>query len=149
MTRLLNCYYPCFYAIILGLGLTEEQAPQMTNFKESKELFSKIFKGKTRSEWCNIFDHVDACVAPVLTMEEAEKYPHNQSRNTFLKREDSSVFPRPAPSLSNMVCTSLPADPLVGEHTNEILKEIGYSPSEITKLKQNGIIDFPDVSSKL
>lgn len=43
-----------------------------------------IFKTRTRDEWCRLFAGSDACVTPVLTLEEAALHPHNIARNTFI-----------------------------------------------------------------
>ena len=40
-------------------------------------------KLKSRSEWVEIFSDSDACVSPVLSMEEAQKHPHNLARDAF------------------------------------------------------------------
>ena len=40
-------------------------------------------KLKSRSEWVEIFSGSDACVSPVLSMEEAQAHPHNVSREAF------------------------------------------------------------------
>ena len=40
-------------------------------------------KLKSRSECVEIFSNSDACVSPVLSMQEAKKHPHNLSRDAF------------------------------------------------------------------
>ena len=40
-------------------------------------------KLKSRSEWVEIFSESDACVSPVLSMEEAQEHPHNLERDAF------------------------------------------------------------------
>ena len=40
-------------------------------------------KLKSRSEWVEIFSGTDACVSPVLSMEEAQEHPHNIAREAF------------------------------------------------------------------
>lgn len=88
---------PQFYMeLIEGLGLSEEEAPQIGDFESLKELFTKKFSEKTRDEWCQIFDSTDACVVPVLDITEAPKHPHNLEQNTFVDVNDR-VAPQPAP----------------------------------------------------
>ena len=41
---------------------------------------------RTRDEWAALFEDTDACVAPVLDMDEAPRHPHNVARATFLDR---------------------------------------------------------------
>ncbi|MFH4983966.1 hypothetical protein AB6A40_010675 [Gnathostoma spinigerum] len=57
-----------------------------------------IFKKKTRDEWCEIFKDVDACVTPVLDMEEVGDAECHKDRDYFLKAKDSWI-PRPAPRM--------------------------------------------------
>ena len=45
---------------------------------------SAKIKLKSRSEWVEIFSGSDACVSPVLTMEEAQAHPHNLEREAFI-----------------------------------------------------------------
>lgn len=47
---------PKFYAQLVSiLGLSDEDVPQLgRDFKESREVFAKKFKEKTRDEWCKV-----------------------------------------------------------------------------------------------
>ena len=45
---------------------------------------AKIFKRRTRDEWCAAFSDSDACVTPVLTLKEAALHPHNLARSSFI-----------------------------------------------------------------
>ena len=51
-----------------------------TNLPLVKETFRAKFREKTRDEWTEIFSHWDACVEPVLTLEEAVKDAHINER---------------------------------------------------------------------
>ena len=50
---------------------------------ELKDIITAKIKSKSRSEWIEIFSESDACVTPVLDMEEAQAHPHNISRDAF------------------------------------------------------------------
>jgi alpha-methylacyl-CoA racemase len=63
-----------------------------------KELFAGKFMEKTRDEWTEIFEGVDACVTPVLTPSEAARHPYNTARGVFSL--DGDVQPQPAPRFS-------------------------------------------------
>jgi len=39
---------------------------------------------------CGVMEGSDVCFAPVLSMEEASRYPHNRQRGTFVKRTAES-----------------------------------------------------------
>ena len=51
---------------------------------ELKPLLAEKFMTRTREEWCEVFSGSDACVTPVLTLEEAPQDPHNQARQAFI-----------------------------------------------------------------
>jgi alpha-methylacyl-CoA racemase len=64
-----------------------------------KEKLTKVFKGKSRQEWCAIMEGTDICFAPILTLAEAPKHPHNVARKIFVERHGVTQ-PAPAPRFS-------------------------------------------------
>ncbi|XP_030884045.1 alpha-methylacyl-CoA racemase [Leptonychotes weddellii] len=127
------------------LGLKSDELPHqmsMSDWPEMKKRFADVFAKKTKAEWCQIFDGTDACVTPVLTFEEAAHHDHNKERGSFITEEEHGVSPRPAPLLSDTPATpSSKRDPFVGEHTEEILREFGFSQVEINQLTSDKIIE--------
>jgi alpha-methylacyl-CoA racemase len=134
---------PQFHAELLArLGIDDiEPAQQMDGeaWPKLKERFTALFKTKTRDEWCEIFEGSDACFAPVLDLAEARKHPHAVARQSFINIEGVEQ-PAPAPRFSR----SQPAVPKraakVGEHTEEVLSDWGFSQSEIDAARKNGLI---------
>lgn len=46
---------PEFYVrFIEGLGLNIDDVEQMDNFESNRKIIAKVFKEKTREEWCNV-----------------------------------------------------------------------------------------------
>ena len=144
---------PQFYAILMEkLGLDEENFPHFYDFDKSKTKFTKIFKEKTQKEWCEIFDGSDACVTPVLTLDNVKNHPHNSARETFAVDSEETLIPKPAPKLSRTPgVSSVTRGPLPehGEHTIEILSEYGFNSSEINDLISSGIVHSAKKSAKL
>ncbi|KAK4315645.1 hypothetical protein Pmani_013136 [Petrolisthes manimaculis] len=94
---------PQFYhQLITLLGLDPDVVGQMDDSDSMKKVLEAKFKEKTQKEWTEIFDGKDACVTPVLTMEEAPHHPHNAYRGTFIPSSTNGgqYEPRPAPYLS-------------------------------------------------
>lgn len=58
-----------------------------------------ILMTRPQAEWAAVFDDTDACVAPVLSMNEAPHHAHNMARKTFIDI-DGVVQPAPAPRFS-------------------------------------------------
>ncbi len=71
---------PQFYALLRKhAGLTDADFDAQMDRKAwpaLKEKLTKVFKSKTREEWCKIMEGTDICFAPILTMAEAPKHPH-------------------------------------------------------------------------
>ncbi|KAG5878891.1 hypothetical protein JTB14_031549 [Gonioctena quinquepunctata] len=134
---------PQFYKELLaGLELNEEEVPHFGDFEALKKIFTKKFAEKTRDEWCAIFDSTDACVAPILTLDEAPKHPHNIARDTFVKTEECYA-PNPHPKLSRTPGESKAVEPLprTGQHTQEILHSLGFSAADINQLEKDEVIE--------
>ncbi|MEU4163055.1 CaiB/BaiF CoA-transferase family protein [Actinoplanes sp. NPDC026670] len=94
---------PQFYAALLkGLDLADDpRLPGQFDFAAWPELrrrFTERFLEKTRDEWSAIFEPLDACVSPVLSLTEAPLHPHNEARKAFIE-VGGVVQPAPAPRL--------------------------------------------------
>ena len=105
--------------------------------EECKVAIKKIFLEKTRKEWCDLMEGTDICFAPVLNMTEAPKHPHNVERKTFIDVEGVTQ-PAPAPRFSRTKAEVISSPALVGEHSEEILKDLGLSEEEIASLRSSG-----------
>lgn len=106
---------------------------------ELKEKIAKVFKQKTRDEWCEIMEGTDVCFAPILSMSEAPDHPHNKARKTFVKL-DGVLQPAPAPRFNRTKPELGKSARTPGQDTDEILAELGISNDEIARLKENGDI---------
>ncbi|NXC06864.1 AMACR racemase, partial [Orthonyx spaldingii] len=145
---------PQFYnQLIKGLGLDSDELPSQMSFSdwpEMKKKFASIFAQKTQAEWCSIFDSTDACVTPVLSFNDVASHQHNKQRSSFIKNDQGEISPRPAPVLSRTPAVpSCKRDPFIGEHTEEILLEYGFTKQEIAKLYSDKSIAFRNPKANL
>jgi alpha-methylacyl-CoA racemase len=104
-----------------------------------REDWSALFRTKTRDEWAALLSESDACVAPVLDWTEAPAHPQMAARQVFV--ESGGVLqPGPAPRLSKTpgAIARPPAQP--GEHTDEILRELGLDELAVEALRATGAI---------
>ena len=94
---------------------------------------ARLFRTRTRAEWCERLEGTDVCFAPVLTMTEAAEHPHNVARGTFVD-VDGVTQPAPAPRFSRTPAAidRPPARP--GEHTREVLADWGVDAARIDAL---------------
>jgi alpha-methylacyl-CoA racemase len=136
---------PQFYAEFLnGLGLSDdadlENQMDQSRWPEFKERIASVFKTKTRDEWNDVFVGRDACVFPVLGLEEARTHPFNAARATHVTGPNEIIQPAPAPRFSRTTPDPVREAPAVGADTKDVLAGAGYSPAEVEKLHEAGAI---------
>jgi alpha-methylacyl-CoA racemase len=130
---------PQFYASLLQcLELARADLPDQMDKSEwpaMKRRFEAIFLTRTRDEWCAVFEGHEVCAAPVLTMLEAPEHPHNIARGTFAAFEGAKP-PAPGPRFSRTPGELHRVAPAVGENTDEVLADWGFSADEIAALRE-------------
>ena len=104
----------------------------------------EVFIQKTRDEWVALLDSGGIPCGPILNMAETFAHPQIQAREMSVELEHPAAgrmrvlgFP---PKLSETrVGVRTPA-PLLGEHTDEVLREFGTSEDEIKNLRDSGAV---------
>lgn len=107
------------------------------------DMLRAIFKTKTRDEWVAELGDSDACLGPVYTLDEAFNDPHAQARGVSVTSGEGEATFQTLPSfprISEVEDEQRYAPPNMGEHTSELLREIGYSDEEIEQFKTGGVI---------
>ena len=112
--------------------------------EEIQKELARIFQTKTRKEWLGLLMNEDTCVSAVQSLDEVFEDPHVRSRQMLVETihpkagrvrqigvpikfsETPGEIRRPAPE--------------IGEHTEEILGQLGYAPEEIDRLRRTGVI---------
>jgi alpha-methylacyl-CoA racemase len=129
------------FTIFPGLGLSEDEMPQFTESAIMEERFKEIFLTKTRDEWTQVFENLDACYAPILEMDEAQAHDHNKETEIFLTNAQGKTEPAPAPKLSRTPgVRTLENRPVVGEHTESVLTENCISKQDLEHLLKAGVV---------
>ena len=134
---------PQFYAELrerLGLhGPEWDDQMDRSRWPELKEELAEVIRQRTRDEWCELLEGTDTCFAPVLSLAEAPQHPHNQERGTFT--EVAGVLqPAAAPRLSRTPGAIRCPPPHAGQHTDEILAELGLDAGAIASLRVSGAV---------
>ena len=104
-----------------------------------KTEMERLFLTRTRDEWQRLLEHTDACVAPVLSWAEAPAHPHNAARQTFAE-VDGVLQPAPAPRFSRTPAAVQAPACARGEHTEDVLAELGMDGGERTRLRSTGAL---------
>ena len=94
---------------------------------------------RTRDEWCSLLEGTDTCFAPVLSPSEAPEHPHNRERGTFTEVA-GVVQPGPAPRFSRTPGSIRRPPPHAGQHTDEILADLGLEAEAIAALRAAGAV---------
>jgi carnitine-CoA ligase len=101
---------PQFYATLLrvlaeaaaippaDVARLQSQQWQRDTWPATQGTFADTFLRRNRDQWCTTFEAHDACVAPVLSLAEAQHHPHNVARGSFIEYA-GIVQPAPAPRL--------------------------------------------------
>ncbi|MBT5581188.1 MAG: CoA transferase [Acidimicrobiaceae bacterium] len=134
---------PQFYAELrekLGLDDAKWDAQQTrADWPDRKADLAEIFMMKSREEWCEIIEGSDVCFAPVLSIEEAPKHPHNVARGTFTEVAGVTQ-PGPAPRFSRTEAKIQGPAAHAGQHSDELLAEFGFDDAEIASLRDSGAV---------
>ncbi len=102
-----------------------------------KGKIAAVIKTKTRDEWDAIMLGSDVCYAPVLSLSEAPKHPHNAARETFIEI-GGVVQPAPAPRFSRTK-PEVKGPPCEAD-SEKALSAWGFSTTDIAALKDAGAI---------
>jgi alpha-methylacyl-CoA racemase len=142
---------PQFYALLLDkLGIVEPefqgldmqsmlQPEARARWPALREELTRIFKSRTREAWCELLEGSDVCFAPVLSLDEAARHPHNAARKTFI--DVGGVLQNaPAPRFSRTQNASPTAARHAGADTLLVLREAGFSSAEIEQLRAAGAL---------
>jgi alpha-methylacyl-CoA racemase len=112
---------------LLGLPPTNDDGVELRGKLE------RLFKTRTRDEWCSLLEGTDACFAPVLTMAEAPHHPHNVARGAFIDI-DNVLQPAPAPRFSRTP-SGRPTPPHAsGEGSRSALADWGIAEERVDAL---------------
>ena len=116
------------------------------NRKELNEILNPIMKEKTTAEWAKAFSEASLPYSPINTVKQICEDPHIAYRKMLVEIDQPAVGKmRIANSpirLSETPGQVYAAAPLLGEHTEEVLRAVlGYGQEKIDSLKAEGVIN--------
>ena len=121
-----------------------DEGSRWDHIPELMGVFDEVFLSKTRDQWVELFQENGLMFAPVQKLEEVLTDPQALS-NHYVEDFDHPSFgtikvPGFPVSFSANRTGTRTAAPLLGENTDSVLRDIGYSSSEIERLRDEGVI---------
>lgn len=135
---------------ILGMGTMYETDPRLKNITtrtnhadELNEFVEKHLAQKSTAEWRELLKEADVPVFPVHTFESLLEDGHLQDIGFFRKEEVSTIGAIRETAVPSEWHRTPPSDysppPLLGQHSAQLLAELGYTALEIQDLMDKGI----------
>lgn len=142
-----------FASLCEGLGLPDLPKDPRYVGNESRvknkatliPLLEERFLGKTRDEWIATLEKLGVPVAPVYTIDEVFADEQVKHRGLLVEMDHPELGKvkqiAPAIKMSSTPCVVESPPPLLGQHTDEVLRDLaGYGDEEIKRLREKGAI---------
>jgi len=123
-----------------------ERDERKKNRNALREILNEKLSARPAREWEKILNQKGIPSGEIFSLEEALSQPQVKHRELLKRIEDRelgsiTVFGLPIKfDYDSDMMFALSPPPRLGEHTEKILLELGYSPAEISKLEQGGVI---------
>jgi crotonobetainyl-CoA:carnitine CoA-transferase CaiB-like acyl-CoA transferase len=110
-----------------------------------------IFRARTRDQWRAFNDRHDAMIEPILGLDEALDSELVRAREMVVEVSQPQIGPvrlLGAPvKFSRTPAHPVRPAPAFGEHTDEVLREVGYGEQEVAAMKQSGAAAGPSAEA--
>jgi len=120
---------------------------RVRNRKDLSDILDAEFVKKTTAEWRELFNAEKALFGPILTIPQAIEQEQAKVGNlvTMVEHPQLGSIPmmRPVIDLHETPGSIKAPPPLLGQHSVEVLGEIGYARDEIERLIAGGILGVP------
>ncbi len=138
---------PWFFAnLCRALGCEDFIEHEYNSAKRAEihEFFTRTFRTRTRDEWFEILSKTDICVGKMNTLDEVESDPQVRARKMIVELDGPDGLKVKQVGIS-VKLSETPGSirslaPKLGQHTNEIMRDLGYSDAQIEKWRQEGAI---------
>ncbi len=122
-----------------------DRQARLSNRECLKILLERELVARSAQEWTDLLNAAGVPAGQVLTVPEALQHPHLNSRGVIGRFEDVpdagtvEVF-RPGFRLNGLTPQVASPPPLLGQHTDEVLEGLGFTPAEIKSLRDEKVI---------
>ena len=102
------------------------------------------FEKRDFAEWSQLFAELDACVEPMLNLSEAVEHPQLKARQLVTTVPRGDQAPQQQIACPIKFSAGLPAPrhigAALGQHTDQVLAELGLSAEQIAELRATGVV---------
>lgn len=107
-------------------------------------IFDELFPTRTTTEWMTALEAADALCGPVYTYEQVAEEPQLRANSYLVSMEHPQLgmveVIGPPISLSETPVEVRGPEPTLGQHTEEILRDLGYDSAEVARLRDEGVV---------
>jgi len=143
----IGCLEPWFYENLCRALGREDFIPHQDAEEKKEEIFSafkEIFRTKTRDEWFDFLSQWDICVGKIYEPNELSSDPQLAHRKMILELDHPKYGKVKQVGISQKL-SDTPGSirsfgPLHGQHTEEVLRDLGYTGEQIEELRRQGTI---------
>jgi CoA:oxalate CoA-transferase len=112
--------------------------------QELYELIAGILASRTRDEWLEVLERHDVAAAPVLERNEVFDHPQVRANEMFAQQQH--------PQAGRVEMVNIPIRlsetpgglrrpaPLLGQHTEEVLGELGYDTAQVQQMRESKVV---------
>ncbi len=125
------------FCAAIGFPFPDDGLASGARGQEIFEQLKTLFATRSQQEWVAALEGVDCCVSPVQSASEVLSDPVFDGMYFELKKGESAI-PQLATPLTGADRTWFRPPPALGEHTDEVLSEVGVSDDEMQRLRRAG-----------
>jgi len=122
----------------------QDTAGLVAHARERLEMMAEVLKTRTTEHWLDVLDKADVPCAPVLTRDDVHLHPQVQANGIVIEQDHPVVGrvrqARPAEQMDGTPSAISRPAPVLGQHTEEVLVEMGVSSQRIAELRASGVL---------